>query len=503
MFWLSGWFYRKRHVINPAEGAGAGYQVRVKVHYGAGTDFGEDVHCNGFCRTDFGDIRFTDEGGSLLDYWMQSKSDGDCAVFWVEVAGNLESTAQTVYVYYGKNDAVTTSNQADTFVEVIGNVVGAWNLEDPADDVIMDYSGYGNHGAATGTTVVAGKWAGKNARSFNGIGDFIQLNDSAVLRGMSALTVLVWFKPAAWTPQYYGLFSAWGDGVHRFLLGYPNQGYLSVYASDGAVNDNKAVAQPSLNDWHLFGLVFQGGVELGTVLDGVISAKSTTITKTNNAARVNNHIGRYATNFANCDIGGVYIFNTRVPDAAILNFFNGYPDATLEQGKVLVRKYAASAQPAHDVWGGVERFVATSDSFSVMDVLLRDKLLGASDAVGAADALFSHKGLLLSDSAAVFDVVKKVKTLLVSDTASLADAVLALKGLGVADSLVMLDWASVPLRTRRVLDAVCLADDLRVDKALAVADDAFVVEAAEMGSGDRRTRLFLVLGDVAIQLTGR
>ena len=71
---------------------------------------------SGKCRTDFGDIRFTDDDGStLLDYWMESKVDSNYAIFWVEVADNLESSAQTIYVYYGKADATTTSNGTNTF----------------------------------------------------------------------------------------------------------------------------------------------------------------------------------------------------------------------------------------------------------------------------------------------------------------------------------------------------------------------------------------------------
>jgi hypothetical protein len=115
--WLTGWSYRKSHVINPASGAGTNYQVRIKAHYGSGTDSGEDAYLNGKCRTDFGDIRFTcSDGVSLLDYWMEEKVDGDYAVFWVEVADDLSSSNATIYIYYGKSDATTTSNGFNTFL---------------------------------------------------------------------------------------------------------------------------------------------------------------------------------------------------------------------------------------------------------------------------------------------------------------------------------------------------------------------------------------------------
>ena len=80
------------------------------------SDSGEDVYLNGKCRTDFGDIRFTDDDGvTLLDYWMEEKVDSDYAVFWVEVADDLSSSNATIYIYYGKSDATTTSNGDNTF----------------------------------------------------------------------------------------------------------------------------------------------------------------------------------------------------------------------------------------------------------------------------------------------------------------------------------------------------------------------------------------------------
>jgi len=117
MGWLTGWNYRKSHVINAQAGAGTDYQKRIVVYYGAGVDSGEDVYLDSKCRTDFGDVRFTDDDGSTeLDYWMESKTDSDNAVFWVEVKDDLSTNAQTIYVYYGKADATTTSNGTNTFL---------------------------------------------------------------------------------------------------------------------------------------------------------------------------------------------------------------------------------------------------------------------------------------------------------------------------------------------------------------------------------------------------
>jgi len=113
--WLPGWRYRKSHVINSASGAGTLYQVKIKAHYGSGTDSGEDVFLNSHARSDFGDVRFANDA-ILLNYWMESKVDSDYAIFWVQVVGNLSSSSVTIYIYYGNSDATTTSNGANTFI---------------------------------------------------------------------------------------------------------------------------------------------------------------------------------------------------------------------------------------------------------------------------------------------------------------------------------------------------------------------------------------------------
>ncbi|MEM3699855.1 MAG: DUF2341 domain-containing protein [Candidatus Bathyarchaeia archaeon] len=131
MGWLSGWQYRKSHVINSAGGAGTNYQVRIVAHYGSGTDSGADVYLNSHCRSDFGDVRFTDDDGTtLLDYWMEEKVDSDYAIFWVEVADDLSTNPATIYIYYGKSDATTTSNGDNTFLffdDFESGTFGKWN----------------------------------------------------------------------------------------------------------------------------------------------------------------------------------------------------------------------------------------------------------------------------------------------------------------------------------------------------------------------------------------
>jgi hypothetical protein len=141
----SDWHYYKSHVINSQSGAGTGYQTRVVVHLGSGSDLGENVYLNGKCQADFDDIRFTSsDGTTLLDYWKESSNDEE-AVFWVRLTDNLSNSNCTIYLYYGADAAGSLSNGVSTFPalftdfdgdslpegwQVDGDTFGTMNIED-------------------------------------------------------------------------------------------------------------------------------------------------------------------------------------------------------------------------------------------------------------------------------------------------------------------------------------------------------------------------------------
>jgi hypothetical protein len=111
--WLEGWQYRKLHnVTGSTAGVQVNYPIIMNVHYDNGFDFGEDVYLHFKCRSDFGDIRFTNFKGDTLDYWIQQRTDAVRALLWVEIdyiPANPSYT--TIYIYYGNLNATTTSNK--------------------------------------------------------------------------------------------------------------------------------------------------------------------------------------------------------------------------------------------------------------------------------------------------------------------------------------------------------------------------------------------------------
>jgi len=130
--WLSSWMYRKSHVINSSAGTGTNYQVKIRVNYGSGIDNGENVYLGSKCKTDFGDIRFTDDDETTpLDFWIREQVDRDYAIFWVEVTDDLGTASRTIYIYYGKNDVTTTSNGDSTFTffDDFSGDLSKWELQ--------------------------------------------------------------------------------------------------------------------------------------------------------------------------------------------------------------------------------------------------------------------------------------------------------------------------------------------------------------------------------------
>lgn len=112
--WLSGWSYRKAHnVTGSSAGSQINYPVLFSIRYDNGADNGGEVYLNGKCRSDFGDIRFTDSTGiGSLNYWIQQKTDGVQAIIWVKINSIPKAPdCATVYVYYGNSSASTTSNK--------------------------------------------------------------------------------------------------------------------------------------------------------------------------------------------------------------------------------------------------------------------------------------------------------------------------------------------------------------------------------------------------------
>lgn len=362
MGWLTGWGYRKSHVINYAAGAGTLYQKQVTVHYGSGTDGDDDVYLNSHCRTDFGDVRFTDDDGTtLLDYWMESKVDSDYAVFWVEVADDLSTVNQTIYVYYGKADATTTSNLTNTFVRIIDATTPtklALPMDEGTGTTTFDKSGNSNNGTITGATWVDGKFG--KALSFDGLDDYVDCGNNSILNFTSQnFTITFWIKnkEGADFLSRSVIERSSGNQVNGYTVMYdgPATGAMHLLLhTAGSYTYVRSTNRPAKDVWEhwvatrngIKGRLYRNGVEeVLTWDDSLVDAVSS------EAPLI---IGKGIWGFCKDEIDEVRIFNRALTATEISDMYNNYPFEVSTNsetvGKTLVRKYV-SPEPSHGAWG--------------------------------------------------------------------------------------------------------------------------------------------------------
>ncbi|MCK9578301.1 DUF2341 domain-containing protein [bacterium] len=99
---IPGWNKRKPITVSSTS-ALTDYQIKLVVTYDS------DM------QADFDDLRFTSsDGKTLLDYWIESKTDSSTATVWVKVP-SLISGNTSIFMYYGNTSAVTTSNGSNVF----------------------------------------------------------------------------------------------------------------------------------------------------------------------------------------------------------------------------------------------------------------------------------------------------------------------------------------------------------------------------------------------------
>ncbi|MEM4584475.1 MAG: DUF2341 domain-containing protein [Ignisphaera sp.] len=110
--WLTGWRYRKAvDILGDALGPIDNYIVRIVVRYGGGTDSYDTMYCNGKCRTDFSDIRFTaSDGVTTIPYCLGARVNGEYAVFYIRIQRPGQGEKTRIYVYYGNNQASLENN---------------------------------------------------------------------------------------------------------------------------------------------------------------------------------------------------------------------------------------------------------------------------------------------------------------------------------------------------------------------------------------------------------
>jgi hypothetical protein len=145
------------------------------------------------------------------------------------------------------------------------------------------------------------------------------------------------------------------------------------------------------------------------------------------------------------------------------------------------------------------------DFFGLSDAVLRDKTLAAvSDSVGLADVSLKHWAPQVFDSLGLSDTILRGRRFSVFDSVGVGDFVSVVSEMvkQVMDSVGVSDFVGLD-KVLLLGDHVGLTDNVYVNKILVISDEMALVEVVEKSvQGVVKTRVFLVLGDLAVQLTG-
>jgi len=228
------------------------YQVRITTNYGNGIDNGENVYLNEHSKTDFSDVRFTwfnasSESEIECNYWIEDLNLGVQATFWVKIPKIQSRTDTTIYIYYGKDDAISTSNGLETFdffddfnggLEKWTIISGTWKIENGELSAETTATPWGQRIRANGFTFgnhsvhVKIKWVS---------GTYFE--HGPYVRGQ---------QPNEPDNGYMTFLSTW-DGDSKDRISKMSNGLETTIAGQGTTN-------PSKNVWYTFVFKLYGNI---------------------------------------------------------------------------------------------------------------------------------------------------------------------------------------------------------------------------------------------------
>ncbi len=126
------------------------------------------------------------------------------------------------------------------------NIMAIWLFDEGKGDVAKDASGNGNDGELNGAKWDKGQFG--NALSFDGAGNFVEIQPSDSLDTRENITISAWIYPTKDGPivNYQHPGGTWG--THLWII-TPSQLFVRVIKRDAAFTTN-IVCPTTLKEWH-------------------------------------------------------------------------------------------------------------------------------------------------------------------------------------------------------------------------------------------------------------
>jgi hypothetical protein len=330
--WINSYTYRISHNITGSPGAGNDYQIKLTAHYQSGTNQGDNFYLAGKCQSDFSDIYFTDDDGvTPLSYWLETKTDGDSAVFWVKINDNLD-TNQLIYIYYG-NSLVTSASNIETTFPFADDFSGS-----TLNTTKWETTGQGKITVNNGTCTISAIWGSGGWVYIRGLTDF-GLNYSVMFRSLN-------YEQAFYRWTHHG----WGDG--------------SAFSTGVVTEEGMDKGKIVLNDLPNFITMSQETSNFTwtyrSKADGVLSRLDMSNSAPAPGVYYTGEIQRLGPNdtvfYQNSKLMGSITSN--VPTVNMRVMFasdnSGHDQTAVTSLSWVVIRKCISNEPRHGIWGGVE-----------------------------------------------------------------------------------------------------------------------------------------------------
>ncbi len=280
---LDGFLYYKQITVSNANIDAVLTDFPLRVYISADSDMGAVTRDDGY------DIRFTaPDQATILPYQRETWSGGNgsavTANFWVKTtlnADNNTATNDTIYVYYGKSDAIDGQDAADGDNDVWNsNFAGVWHLDETATDegtvagLHADSTSNNKDGSQSGNTNTVGKIS--NAQDFDGINDVIEINSAY---NSADITVSWWSNCAISNPTAEGILAIYrqasGDSLWGYHWNLVTSGVYIVYRDASTNTFYKRILDSSITqaDWHYYSVAWDETAKTFTLyVDGVVQS---------------------------------------------------------------------------------------------------------------------------------------------------------------------------------------------------------------------------------------
>jgi len=263
---LAAWLYHRQVTItNSNPEPLTNYQVSVAVPYESGM------------KEDFGDLRFEDEAGNAVSYWISDQTNAVAARVWLQVPELPAQGSATWRMYFGNEGAESESSFDATMTKngVTSGLVGCWQMDEGSGTSLADGSGSNRTATISGAT-----WRGAdccftngNALSFDGGDDCaVVANASGLPFGSAARTISLWVyvKPSSWVPNVNTIFECGASGT-RTAFGFDMHTYPNVEFYTWG-DDTYVDAGVATQGWFHLAATYDGGTQALVYVNGALRA---------------------------------------------------------------------------------------------------------------------------------------------------------------------------------------------------------------------------------------